>query len=106
MNFDSETMPKWFGLPKDSDLPSTYSIEYVRAWKKRPEEPKHDVKVWYERPPTKWDEGFPIGNGHIGAMVMGTLPQERIALNHARLWRENKLKGRENPKVAHHLPVF
>jgi len=34
LNFDSETMPKWFGLPRDSDLPSTYSIEYVRAWKK------------------------------------------------------------------------
>lgn len=34
LNFDSETMPNWFGLPKDSDLPSTYSIEYVRAWKK------------------------------------------------------------------------
>jgi len=34
LNFDSETMPKWFGLPKDSDLPSVYSIEYVRAWKK------------------------------------------------------------------------
>jgi len=35
LNFDSETMPKWFGLPKDKDLPSTYSIEYVRTWKKR-----------------------------------------------------------------------
>ena len=34
LNFDSETMPNWFGLPKDSDLPSTYSIEYVRAWKR------------------------------------------------------------------------
>jgi beta-glucanase (GH16 family) len=34
LNFDSETMPKWFGLPQDSDLPSTYSIEYVRAWKR------------------------------------------------------------------------
>jgi len=34
LNFDSETMPEWFGLPEDSDLPSTYSIEYVRAWKK------------------------------------------------------------------------
>ena len=30
--FDSETMPNWFGMPKDDDLPSTYSIEYVRAW--------------------------------------------------------------------------
>ncbi len=33
--FDSETMPEWFGMPADEDLPSTYSIEYVRAWKKR-----------------------------------------------------------------------
>ena len=35
LNFDSETMPDWFGLPEDGDLPSTYSIEYVRAWKRR-----------------------------------------------------------------------
>ena len=34
LNFDSETMPKWFGLPDDADLPSTYSIEYVRTWKR------------------------------------------------------------------------
>ena len=31
--FDSETMPNWFGMPNDDDLPSTYSIEYVRAWR-------------------------------------------------------------------------
>ncbi len=33
--FDSETMPEWFGMPDDKDLPSTYSIEYVRAWKRK-----------------------------------------------------------------------
>jgi hypothetical protein len=33
--FDSETMPKWFGMPDDKDLPSTFSVEYVRAWKKK-----------------------------------------------------------------------
>lgn len=33
--FDSETMPEWMGMPDDKDLPSTYSIEYVRAWKSR-----------------------------------------------------------------------
>ena len=33
MNFDSETMPDWFGLPNESDLPSTFSIEYVRSWR-------------------------------------------------------------------------
>ncbi len=35
MIFDSETMPEWFGMPEDADLPSTYSVEYVRAWKKQ-----------------------------------------------------------------------
>jgi beta-glucanase (GH16 family) len=34
MIFDSETMPEWFGMPKDEDLPSTFSVEYVRAWQK------------------------------------------------------------------------
>ena len=33
--FDSETMPGWFGMPDDTDLPSTFSVEYVRAWKRR-----------------------------------------------------------------------
>ena len=27
-----ETMPEWFGMANDNDLPSTYSIEYIRAW--------------------------------------------------------------------------
>jgi hypothetical protein len=30
---NSETMPGWFGMPGDADLPSTFSIGYVRAWK-------------------------------------------------------------------------
>lgn len=33
MIFDSETMGSWLGMPKDADLPSTFSVEYVRAWK-------------------------------------------------------------------------
>jgi len=34
LNFDSETMPKWFGLPDPGTLPSTFSIEYVRSWRR------------------------------------------------------------------------
>jgi beta-glucanase (GH16 family) len=34
LTFDSETMPEWFGMPNDIDLPSTFSIEYIRAWKR------------------------------------------------------------------------
>jgi beta-glucanase (GH16 family) len=35
--YDSETMPDWFGMPDDEDLPSTFSVEYVRAWKMQDE---------------------------------------------------------------------
>jgi beta-glucanase (GH16 family) len=35
LNFDSETMGDWFGLPEEGTLPSTFSIEYVRAWQKK-----------------------------------------------------------------------
>lgn len=31
--FDSETMPDWFGLPRDEDLPSIFQVDYVRTWK-------------------------------------------------------------------------
>jgi hypothetical protein len=31
----SETLPEWFGMPKNDDLPSTFSVEYVRAWKNK-----------------------------------------------------------------------
>ena len=41
MNFDSETFPEWFGLPDKKNLPSTFSIDYVRSWKKEDKaEPK------------------------------------------------------------------
>ncbi|MDG3005564.1 family 16 glycosylhydrolase [Paludisphaera mucosa] len=38
--FDSETMPDWFGMPADADLPSTFNVDYVRAWKKGEPAPK------------------------------------------------------------------
>jgi len=34
LNFDSETMGDWFGLPDPDDLPSTFSIDYVRTWRR------------------------------------------------------------------------
>lgn len=32
--FDSETFPNWFGLPKPEELPSTFRIDYIRAWRR------------------------------------------------------------------------
>jgi len=44
-------------------------------------------KLWYREPASEWLTGLPIGNGVLGGMVMGTVPHERIALNHEWLWR-------------------
>jgi beta-glucanase (GH16 family) len=33
MILDAETQVDWWGMPLDSDLPSTFTIDYVRAWK-------------------------------------------------------------------------
>jgi len=67
---------------------------------------RNDMTLWYQQPATNWQEGLPIGNGRIGAMVIGGVEQERITLNHGQLWRKKKLLGRENPEVAHNLPAI
>jgi len=43
--------------------------------------------LWANEPAALWAEGYPIGNGRLGGMVLGKPHQERVALNHDRLWR-------------------
>ena len=40
----------------------------------------------YRQPATGWNQGMPLGNGMIGAMVFGGVPEERIALNESSFW--------------------
>ncbi|MGC4038741.1 MAG: glycoside hydrolase family 95 protein [Chitinophagaceae bacterium] len=42
--------------------------------------------LWYKQPATKWEEALPVGNGRLGAMVFGTVPEERIQLNEDTYW--------------------
>lgn len=44
--------------------------------------------IWSNKPAQEWAEGYPIGNGRLGGMVLGNVPNERIALNHDLLWRQ------------------
>lgn len=52
-----------------------------------PTEPIQDRSIdpatcmWFTSPATKWDEALPVGNGRLGAMVFGTVNEERIQLN-------------------------
>ncbi len=45
-----------------------------------------DLKLWYNKPASKWVEALPIGNGRIGAMVFGGIENDRIQFNEETLW--------------------
>ena len=44
------------------------------------------LELWYRQPAKEWTEALPVGNGRLGAMVMGGTEQERIQLNEETLW--------------------
>ncbi|MGA2253177.1 MAG: glycoside hydrolase family 95 protein [Thermoguttaceae bacterium] len=46
-----------------------------------------DVKLWYDKPAANWEQqALPIGNGRLGAMIFGSVPQEHIQFNEESLW--------------------
>ncbi|MEM6551135.1 MAG: family 16 glycosylhydrolase [Planctomycetota bacterium] len=49
MLFDSETMTNWLGWPDPKDLPSTFSIRWVRAWKNAETRSGNEGK-WFRTP--------------------------------------------------------
>ncbi|HVZ98862.1 MAG TPA: glycoside hydrolase family 95 protein [Caulobacterales bacterium] len=49
--------------------------------------PASALTLWYDRPATDWErEGLPIGNGALGAMIMGGVETDRIQVNEKTLW--------------------
>ncbi len=48
--------------------------------------PQQAMVLWYRQPATRWLEAMPLGNGILGAMVLGGVEHERIALNEGTFW--------------------
>ncbi len=46
------------------------------------------LSIWDDRPGViqDWNQGYPIGNGRLGAMVFGGVDTERIQLNEDTIW--------------------
>jgi alpha-L-fucosidase 2 len=40
----------------------------------------------YRQPAARWVEALPVGNGRLGGMVFGGVPEERIQLNEGTFW--------------------
>ncbi|WP_206107791.1 glycoside hydrolase family 95 protein [Paludisphaera rhizosphaerae] len=61
------------------------------------------LQLRYDRPAREWLEALPLGDGHLGAMVYGGFPSERIALNDGTLWSGGPKDG-DNPEALKALP--
>lgn len=55
-----------------------------------------ELSVYLKKPARKWEEGLPLGNGRLGAMVMGRVKEETILINEETLCY-GPPRGRENP---------
>ncbi len=64
---------------------------------------KRDMVLWYKQQGEKWLEGLPLGNGMIGAMVFGGVPQERIALNESSFW-SGRPHNYDDPEAFKYFP--
>ncbi len=42
--------------------------------------------MWYDKPASEWEKGMPLGNGRLGAMLLGGIQKECIYLNEDTLW--------------------
>src|SRR5690554_5273973 len=50
------------------------------------ENPSSKLTLWYDEPAGQWVEALPIGNGYLGAMIFGSVAQERLQLNEESIW--------------------
>jgi alpha-L-fucosidase 2 len=53
-------------------------------------------QILFDKPSLRFDEGLPIGNGRIGALVTGGLPQKEIYINEEMIWYGGP-RDRNNP---------
>lgn len=53
------------------------------------------MKIWFNQPTTKWNEGLAIGNGSLGGMIYGTPSNEIFCLNEETIWTGEKIYDRD-----------
>jgi alpha-L-fucosidase 2 len=88
---DSDSLPQ-FSIPiMKHVLASTFGLlllSHLSFAGITAKSPAPDAKwlLWYDQPAKDWNEALPLGNGHLGAMVFGTIPGERIQFNEYTIW--------------------
>lgn len=58
-----------------------------------------EMMLWYEKSAERWEESLPIGNGSLGAMILGSAEEEILGLNEESVW-SGYYKDKNNAKAA------
>ena len=64
--------------------------------------PSQKFQIMFDKPSPRFDEGLPIGNGRLGALITGGLPQKEIYLNEEMIWYGGP-RDRNNPDAIHYM---
>ncbi|WP_321426383.1 glycoside hydrolase family 95 protein [uncultured Bacteroides sp.] len=62
------------------------------------------LKLWYNKPATRFEEALPLGNGRIGVMVYGDVNHETLNLNESTLWGGGPTNTNPTPDAPTFLP--
>lgn len=52
-----------------------------------------NLRLWYPKPASYWEEALPLGNGRLAAMVSGSVAQDTIQLNEDTFWSGSPYKN-------------
>lgn len=47
---------------------------------------QENLKLWYNKPASDWNQALPLGNGRLGVMVFGNPNIEQLQLNEETIW--------------------
>lgn len=61
------------------------------------------MKILFNKPADNWNEALPVGNGRIGAMIFGSVENERLEINEESVWTGEE-RWDANPDALKNLP--
>ena len=60
-----------------------------------------ELMIWDDRPASRWDTAYPVGNGRLGAMPWGLFPEEKILVNEETIWTRSDSFGMPEDSHQH-----
>ncbi|WP_346239141.1 glycoside hydrolase family 95 protein [Niabella insulamsoli] len=64
---------------------------------------ENNLRLWYSKPASVWEETLPLGNGRLGMMPDGGVSKENIVLNDITLWSGSE-QDANNYEANKYLP--